>query len=326
MSDLTVLLYFLSDGEFHSGECLAAELGVSRTAIWKQVKKINDKYSIKIESIARKGYRLEKSLQFLNQAELISKINDNQIIHQKNVSVLLECSSTNQFLLERINKNQLDSHLVVAEMQTQGRGRRGRQWVSPFASNIYMSLLWPLNISMAEISGLSLVVAISTAKALQSIGISDVMLKWPNDIYVDNKKIAGVLLELRGESNSPCHAVIGIGVNVDMPKSSGASIDQDWVDIKNKLNKTINRNDLVAEIIKQLIQRLDKFSQEGFKAFIDEWSELDLLYGKDISIDGHMTLQKGVAKGVDKYGALLVESSSEVHSLYSGEVSIRKIH
>lgn len=324
MTDLSVILKFLSDGEFHSGEDLATELNVSRTAIWKQIKKLNILLPFDIQSVPSKGYKIEQPMSFLSSSEIFNDLSDLVAIEPQNLEILFECKSTNQYLLERIENNLLQNYLVLAEMQTQGRGRRGRVWVSPFASNIYMSLLWKLEVSIAEMAGLSLVVAISVAKAIQKFDIDKVMLKWPNDIYVNNKKLSGVLLELRGESNSPCNAVIGIGVNVNMPKESGNKIDQDWIDMQSLLKSKINRNQVVAEIMNQLIPRLKKFNDNGFSVFSDEWKVLDLLDEKHINIDGHMSLNEGIAHGVDKHGALLVESEGKVQALYSGEVSIRE--
>ncbi|VAW93664.1 Biotin operon repressor / Biotin--protein ligase [hydrothermal vent metagenome] len=323
MTDLLALLTHLSDGQFHSGEDLAAELDISRTAIWKQIKKLNIILPVKIISVHGKGYKIEHPMTVLNKNKIMGFLSAELQTQLNQIEVLLECGSTNQYLLERVEQNQLKNYVVLAEMQTQGRGRRGRHWVSPFASNIYMSLLWHMDISIAEMAGLSLVVAISVARALQKLGVNDVMLKWPNDVYVDGQKLAGVLLELRGESNSPCNAVIGIGVNVNMPSNVADNIDQPWVDIQQLLKKQVNRNEVVAMILNELIPRLQQFNDSGFCGFMAEWTSLDLLAGKAINIEGHMQLNEGVASGVDKQGALLVEYKGTVQPLYSGEVSIR---
>lgn len=325
MTNIAVLLDYLCDGKFHSGEDLATQMGVSRTAVWKQIKRINEKFPIVIKSTPGKGYKISKPITFVNRDEISQNLTSQCNSALKGIDVLLECPSTNQFLLDRIENKKLENYLVLAESQTHGRGRRGREWVSPFASNIYMSLLWTLNISIAEMSGLSLVVAISVAKAIQSFGINNVMLKWPNDIYVDNKKISGVLLELRGEANSPCNAVIGMGVNVNMPKLMGDRINQQWSDMESILKKNINRNHVIAQILNELIPRLEKFSEYGFSEFIDEWNSFDLLAEQKIKIEGNMNLSEGIAHGVDKQGALLVEHNGKIQSLYSGEVSVRAV-
>ncbi len=323
MNDLLIVLAYLSDGQFHSGEDLATKLGVSRTAIWKKIQKLNGVLPVKIISVQSKGYKIEHPITVLNKNEIVGYLPVELQRQLNQIEVLLECTSTNQYLLDRSEQNQLKNHLVLAETQTQGRGRRGRHWVSPFASNIYMSLAWQMGISIAEMAGLSLVVAISVARALQKFEIKNVMLKWPNDIYVDSKKLAGVLLELRGESNSPCNAIIGIGVNVNMPGDAADKIDQPWMDMQQLLKKPVNRNEVVAMILNELIPRLQQFNNSGFSNFMAEWDSLDLLAGKSINIEGHMQLGEGVASGVDEHGALLVEHKGKLQALYSGEVSIR---
>ncbi len=323
MTDLLILLDYLSDGQFHSGEDLAMELGVSRTAIWKKIQKLNRALPVKIISVHSKGYKIENPVAVLNKNAIMDSLSAEFHSQLNQLEVLLECSSTNQYLLEYLEKNQLKNCVVLAETQTQGRGRRGRHWVSPFASNIYMSLSWQMDISIAEMAGLSLVVAISVAKALQKFEVNDVMLKWPNDVYVAGRKLAGVLLELRGESNSPCSAIIGIGVNVNMPKDATNKIDQPWVDMQQLLNRQVNRNEVAAMILNELIPRLQQFNNKGFSGFTGEWEQLDLLAGKAITIEGHMQPGEGIARGVDKQGALLVEYKGEIQALYSGEVSIR---
>ncbi len=323
MPDLLTLLDYLSDSQFHSGEDLALKLGISRTAVWKKVRKLNTLLPVPILSIQSKGYKMAEPISVLDKKAILTLLPP---LIQKQVSqidVLVECPSTNQYLLDCLEQDQSGNRIVFAEMQTHGRGRRGREWVSPFASNLYMSLLWQLDISIAEVAGLSLVVAISVAKAMQNLGVNDVMLKWPNDIYVHNQKLAGVLLELRGESNSPCQAVIGIGVNVNMPMKEGGKIDQQWVDMQQLLKKQLNRNEVAAMILNELIPRLQQFNFSGFTDFMAQWAQLDLLLNRVINIDGHMYLKHGIARGVDKNGALLVESDGKVQPLYSGEVSIR---
>ncbi len=323
MTDLLLLLDYLSDGQFHSGEDLAVELGVTRTAIWKKIQKLNAILPVKIISVHSKGYKIKNPLTVLNKNRILDYLPAEFHSQLNQLEVLLECTSTNQYLLECLEQNQLKNGVVLAETQTQGRGRRGRYWVSPFGSNIYMSLSWQMGISIAEMAGLSLVVAISVAKALQKFGIDDVMLKWPNDVYVDGRKLAGILLELRGESNSPCSAIIGIGVNVNMPEDMADKIDQPWIDMQQLLKKQVNRNKVAAMILNELIPRLQQFNKTGFSGFMNEWEQLDFLAGKVINIEGHMQLSEGVASGVDKQGALLVEYKGQVQALYSGEISIR---
>lgn len=323
MAPILLLLDYLSDGHFHSGEDIAAELNVSRTTIWKQVKKLNALLPADILSVPGKGYKLSEPLVVLNKDKILSRMRAQIQPALEKIEILLDCPSTNQFLLEQMEASHTGNTLLLAELQTQGRGRRGRQWVSPFASNIYMSLSWGLSLSIAEMSGLSLVVAISVANALKKNALENIKLKWPNDIYVEKQKLSGVLLELRGESNNPCRAVIGIGVNVNMPVAAAKEIDQPWIDMRSIVGQSVDRNNLVASILDELIPNLALFEAKGFSAFIHHWKELDLLEGKAINIVGHASMKQGIARGVDEQGALLVEFENKVQPIYSGEVSIR---
>ncbi len=324
MVELLRILECLSDAEFHSGEELAENFGVSRTAIWKQVQKLNTILPLKISSASGKGYRLQQALSVLNRRKIEQHVSGAILQKIYDIEILVSCPSTNQFLLESATESQRQNRLVLAEMQTQGRGRRGKEWVSPFASNIYMSLLWHFDISMAEVAGLSLIVAISIARALKKAGVGQVMLKWPNDVYVDNRKLAGVLLELRGELNSPCQAVIGMGINVNMPPAEAEKIDQQWVDMQTILKSKVNRNELVAQILNELVAALEQFNKQGFAAFVEQWQTLDLLANREISIENHQGVTTAIARGVNNQGALLVEQDNRITALYSGDVSVRK--
>jgi len=323
MVNIHALLDYLSDGDFHSGEDIAAHFKVSRTAIWKQIKKLNAMLSSDIASVSGKGYQLSESMAVLNADTILFYTLKRLHSELHQVEVLLECTSTNQYLLDKIENSSLENYLLLSELQTAGRGRRGRQWVSPFASNIYMSLSWVLAISISQMAGLSLVVAISLAVAMRNNGIENVKLKWPNDIYVDGRKLAGVLLELRGESNSPCRAVMGMGINVNMPQEAGECIDQLWIDMKSLLGASVNRNKVIGSVLNELIPNLKLFEDKGFSAFMERWKEFDLLENKVVDISGHASLTSGIARSVDSQGALIVEFENEPHHIYSGEVSIR---
>ena len=323
MLDKLKLLDFLSNGDFHSGEDIASEFNVTRTAIWKQLKKLNEVLPSDIVSVSGKGYRLQEPMNVLNVDKINAGIADLLRTEIHKTEVLLECESTNQYLLDGIEQHLSENYLLFAERQKNGRGRRGRPWISPFASNIYMSLSWGLKLSIAEMSGLSLVVAISVANALKKNGIENVKLKWPNDVYVDGKKISGVLLELRGETNSPCRAVIGIGLNVNMHKSAVKKIDQPWTDMQSILGVSVDRNKIAASIVNELLVDLKLFEENGFAYFVEQWRVYDMLEGQQIDITGHTMIKNGIARGVDSQGALLVESDNNISPIYSGEVSIR---
>ncbi|MGA7800139.1 MAG: biotin--[acetyl-CoA-carboxylase] ligase, partial [Gammaproteobacteria bacterium] len=209
------------------------------------------------------------------------------------------------------------------ECQRAGRGRRGRSWVSPFASNIYLSLLWRFPSSPAALSGLSLAAGIGVLRALRELGLDDAGLKWPNDILCRGRKVAGVLLDMAGESGGPSHVVVGVGVNVGMPSGAALCIDQPWTDLTRLAGGEVSRNRLAGRLIEHLLEVMAIFEHAGFEAFMDEWQRYDLVAGREVQLllpDGVIF---GKANGIDPSGALLVRTGGEARRFASGEVSLR---
>ncbi len=185
------LLRALSKGGFHSGEELGDELGISRAAVSKHIKGIQG-WGVDIFRVQGKGYQLANPLQLLDESVLNSSV-------ATPFALIPVIESTNQYILD--NARELDSGFVcIAEYQSKGRGRRGREWISPFGSNLYLSMFWQLEAGMAAAMGLSLVVGIAIAEAIEKLGIEGIKLKWPNDLYHNDKKLAGILVEMSGQA------------------------------------------------------------------------------------------------------------------------------
>ncbi|MGB1091882.1 MAG: biotin--[acetyl-CoA-carboxylase] ligase, partial [Oceanobacter sp.] len=203
---LNQILTLLADGRFHSGDDLGAELGVSRAAVWKHIKKLEE-LDVPISSVKGKGYRLHDDIELLDPDVIRA-----QLSHRLDrLDTLLTVDSTNTYLLEQAADHMGKRFAALAEMQTGGRGRRGRHWVSPFGKNIYLSLLVTLPGEVGQQFGLSLVTAIAVEQALTKQGIDGISLKWPNDVYLNGRKLAGILLEARQSQPGFCQVVIGIG-------------------------------------------------------------------------------------------------------------------
>lgn len=309
------LIQLLADGEFHSGEALGSALGVSRMAISKQVKTLEN-IGLDVFKVTGKGYRLAAPLQLLD-ASIISQQSGVEVeSHQ----VL---GSTNQHLLDKaalLTKG----HSCFAEYQTAGRGRRGKQWVSPYGSHLYTSSYWRLDAGIQAASGLSLVIGIAAARTLKDNGISHAQLKWPNDIYVDGKKIAGVLVEMIATAGGECHLVIGLGLNVNMPMQSGLRIDQAWTDMAKQLTVLVDRNQLASTYLQHLISILTEFEDCGFAGFVDEWNSLDAFQDEAVEVVLGSKSKQGIARGVDGTGALLLEIDGVISPQTGGEVSLRR--
>lgn len=311
------ILMQLSDGQFHSGEALGEALGVSRAAVWKQLKKL-DELQIPFSSVKGKGYRLHDAIELLDENRIRSGLT--QRLDQ--LDILLDIPSTNTYLFERAADHMGKHYAALAEKQSHGRGRRGRQWVSPFGKNLYLSLLVPFSGGMASLEGLSLVTAIAVEKALTSLGIEGVGLKWPNDIYADGRKLAGILLEVTGEYNSHCQVVIGVGLNLALSDDDAAAIDQPWVDLSS-LKPGLSRNAVAATVLNELLLAVADFRDHGFAPYQQYWTERDVFHDKEVQINSASWQMAGKVKGVNRKGELMLQTERGTEVISAGEISVR---
>tara|TARA_B110000211_G_scaffold53133_1_gene58685 strand:- start:215 stop:1177 length:963 start_codon:yes stop_codon:yes gene_type:complete len=319
MTMLNKLLALLADGQFHSGEELGDVLGVSRAAVWKQLKKLED-LDVPFSSVKGKGYRLHDAIELLDESQIRSCISQRLDI----LELLLDVDSTNTYLFNRASDHMGKRYAVMAEKQNHGRGRRGRQWVSPFGRNIYLSLLVSFSGGMSALEGLSLTTAIAVERALRRLDIQGVGLKWPNDIYADGRKLAGILLEVTGEYNSHCQVVIGIGLNLSMNESEAKDIDQPWVDLRS-LNPNLSRNEVAGVLLDELLTCIDTFQKEGFAPLQEYWSERDIYHESEVSVVSPSQEITGVVKGVNRKGELLLKTSRGMEVISAGELSVRPV-
>lgn len=314
---MLTLLNLLKDGRFHSGEALGAALGVSRSAVWKQLQHIEAELNLPIHKVRGKGYQLASPLVFLN-AEAIAS-NAPALPWPAHISDTID--STNAEALRLVDAGCVPPFLVLAEQQTAGRGRRGRKWVSPFAQNVYYSLVLRIEGGLRQLEGLSLVVGLAVMRALRELGVQGAALKWPNDVLVGDKKIAGILLELVGDPADICHVVLGVGVNVNMQKAE--DVDQQWTSVWLETGFAIDRNHLVAQLGVQLQDYLSRHKTGGFAALQEEWEQNHLWQGRAVSLIAGANQIDGDVLGVDHQGALRL-SVDGVEKIYSGgELSLR---
>ncbi|MBA2654820.1 MAG: bifunctional biotin--[acetyl-CoA-carboxylase] ligase/biotin operon repressor BirA [Gammaproteobacteria bacterium] len=319
MSLKYALIKLLADGKFHSGEELGQSLQITRSAIWKMIKQIAE-MGIDIQSVKGKGYKIDNGLDLLNLDAIKNKLSDSAL-KQVHLEVLNEVDSTNQYLLNHASEKKSGT-IVFAEYQKQGRGRRLRKWISPFGGNIIFSILWSFNKDPSELGGLSLAAGVAVANALERVGIHNIKLKWPNDILWDNKKIAGILIEMSGESYSTTQVIIGIGINIHMP--SQVAIDQQWIDLARITGQRPERNCIAAYIVEEIIEMMTIFQQKGFKAYAKYWRALDAYYDQQVEISTPSKKYVGIAKGINANGELLLQTAEEKEVRFlHGEVSLR---
>ncbi|MDO6682740.1 MULTISPECIES: biotin--[acetyl-CoA-carboxylase] ligase [unclassified Oceanobacter] len=317
---LSQLLALLSDGRFHSGDDLGQILGVSRAAIWKQMKKL-DELDIPYSSVKGKGYRLQDAIELLDQASIEQQMSD----RLDRLDILLDVDSTNSWLYQRAPDHLGKRYAVLAEKQHQGRGRRGRHWVSPFGKNIYLSFLVTLPGTLAEQEGLSLMVAIALEKALLALGIEGAGLKWPNDVYIEDKKVAGILLEGCQTQPGFCQIVIGIGLNLALNPQDAERIEQPWTALRH-YQPGLSRNTVAAVLLQQLNWAVDEFQRDGFGPWMAYWAERDVFYRKEVVLSGLAEPRYGVVKGVNRKGELLLQTTRGIEVVIAGELSVRPVN
>lgn len=321
------LLYALSDGEFHSGTALADNLDLSRTAIWKQINGLQEQ-GADIIAVNGKGYRLSFALELLDKESILQRLTTKMEGSIYALEIHDQIDSTNHYLSKLVHTQLKNQGIIcLAEQQTAGKGRRGRQWVSPFGSNIYASVLWQFQEGPASLSGLSLAVGVAVIKALKIQGIQDAGLKWPNDIYWQKKKLGGILIEISGESNGPCSAIIGIGLNLYLPEQDASEIAQDWVDISKILGAAnkLSRNQLMATLLEQILDVCADYTKDSFTQYRDEWRQYDCMQGQQVRLFMGNKQIDGIVQGINDDGLLLLKmQDGQVQSYASGEVSFRR--
>ncbi len=316
------ILALLSDGEFHSGTELAELLGVSRSAICKQLNGLSV-LGLHHSAVSGKGYRLERALELLEPSKILASVSE---VNQSILSTLEvhdTLPSTNSYLAELAQNNVTSGFACFAEHQTAGKGRRGRQWISPYGCNLYLSVLWRFQQGgIASTSGLSLAIGVAAIRVLKSHGFTDVGLKWPNDIYCQGKKLGGILIEVSGESDGPCSVVIGLGLNLFLSESQGQEITQDWTDLTKLTSKPISRNKLAGAVLNELLSILKRYEQVGIAPYLAEWRSYDCLQGLSaVLYVGQQTIE-GVVEGINDQGLLLLKKQDgSVQAYASGEVS-----
>jgi BirA family biotin operon repressor/biotin-[acetyl-CoA-carboxylase] ligase len=324
------ILRLLSDGEFHSGVTLARNLDVSRTSISTALRGLEE-IGVVVHRVHGRGYRLSDPVQWLDKNKILKYlVTEEENLH---LEILDTTKSTNTVLLQKATmekypgRNKADTINVVAtELQTNGRGRRGQLWHSGLGDSLTFSLLWSFQKGAGLLSGLSLAVGIAIIRSLKLSGIKNVALKWPNDVMSHHQKVAGILIELRGDSLGPTLAVIGVGINLKLSDRIKSNIDQKTTDLFSISGKSSDRNKLMARLLTELIIVLKEFAQYGFKPFRNEWAHYHELENKPVTLylpDG--SIQEGEIQGVTDNGSLILKTLAGVRYFSGGSIKLRKV-
>jgi BirA family biotin operon repressor/biotin-[acetyl-CoA-carboxylase] ligase len=315
----TPLIKILADGKLHSGEDLARALGVSRTAVWKQLSQLQEQ-GLQINRMRGQGYCLPQPLDLLDVETLCEQLSPS-MQSEVDLNLFASLPSTNDYLSTQPAPS-APFAVCLAEQQSAGKGRRGRIWQSPFARNLYLSLAFDSARGVSGLDGLSLVIGLAVLKSLEALGVGGLKIKWPNDLWLHGRKLAGILVELSGELQTRCRVVVGLGLNVYMEVEDGVSIDQPWTSLAQAgAVPEGGRNRLAGQLLSDLLLTLKIFEERGFAAFRDQWNAYDALKGRQLYVVGSETT--GIGAGIDERGAYCLQTDGEVVYLNAGEVSIR---
>lgn len=304
-----------------SGAALASELGITRSAVWKRIQALRAA-GVDINAIPGRGYSLARPLDLLDAKTLLAGLAAPTRASLAGLVLSFETDSTNaQALREAAPEQGVQAWL--AERQTAGRGRRGRPWASPLAAHVSLSLSRRFDAGIAALQGLSLAVGAATAQVLHDLGFDRVGLKWPNDLLADGRKLGGILVEIRGDAAGPLQVVVGLGLNVAMPPSAGAGIDQAWCDLASLSPTPPRRTELCVALLDVLVPLLARFEVEGLAPWQAAWARLDLLAGKPVRLEHAGRPIDGVALGIDAEGALRLRTADGERRCHAGETSLR---
>jgi BirA family biotin operon repressor/biotin-[acetyl-CoA-carboxylase] ligase len=315
----------LDDQDFLSGEALAADLSVTRAAVWKAVEQLRE-LGVALEAQPNKGYRLASGVSALSAERIGAQLPAE--VRESIEALLVEWTldSTNTRLLDALPPAAGKASVILAEHQTGGRGRRGRGWIAPPGGAICLSIAWQYPDMPADLSALSLVVGLCAVNALAALGVMGVSLKWPNDLVTPAGKLGGILIEMRAESGGPVHVVAGIGLNVlldDAARTAVKATGNVADDIRAHHVPVPDRNRIVAELVARLVPALAGFPRHGLTPHLDNWRDCDALRELEVRVENAGEITRGVARGIDAHGALLVETPAGVLRFISGEVTVR---
>lgn len=314
------ILKLLSDGKFHSGEAIAEHFKVSRASVWNAIQHA-EQLGVEIFSVRGRGYKLPQALTLLDEQAISNTLG--KLRTQLKLEVHDHLPSTNSYLMQNVNMQQ-HATCVAANLQTSGRGRRGRSWQAGLGASLTFSLLWRFQCGASALSGLSLAVGVALMRGLHQVGIVNSQLKWPNDVLINREKLAGILIELQGDMEGPSTAVIGMGINLNLPTSLKQQIDQPVTDLASTFAQTVDPNALLGLLLTHLTEVLGEFEQAGFTKLRDEWTQHHAYHNQAVRMlmpDGRET--QGVVQGVAEDGSLLVTTAEGLQRFVSGEISLR---
>jgi BirA family biotin operon repressor/biotin-[acetyl-CoA-carboxylase] ligase len=323
------LLAQLADGRLHSGEDLATGLGVTRTTVWNVIGELRER-GIAIESVDRRGYRLPAPVELLDAAAMRTAAAAAGEALPDALEVAFELQSTNAALFAATPFPTSAPRVLFAELQTAGRGRRGREWLAPFGSGLTFSVGWAYADTPVDLSALTLAIGVAVVRELQAAGAAGVALKWPNDVVTARGKLGGLLTQVKQESGGAAHVVTGLGLNLALPASLRSAVVASGgmppTDLASCLDGSgAGRNSVAARLVVCIVAAARQFGRDGFESFAADWLRFDSLLGAPVRVERADGAREGIARGIDRDGALLLETSAGVDRIVSGDVRTRRL-
>ena len=313
-----VVLRALADGRTRTRDTLARECGIDGTALDEALAQLDD---LGVVLLSEQGaISLPRSVDLLDAGRIRRAV---RRLGPEAVHVRFAVDSTNSVLARRLREGARAPELCAAEIQTAGKGRRGRRWISGLGQSLVLSVSWRFDAPAGGLSGLSLAAGVALVEALAAGGFDGVMLKWPNDLVVDDRKLAGILVEVSRSGPDSAGCVAGVGFNLDLALVDSGRIDQPWTDFARAFGRVPARSTMAAQVADALLDACEQFRDHGLEPFAARWRERDALHGRPVRVLSGGTPIDGTARGIDGDGALLVEHSAGMIRCESGEVSVR---
>ncbi len=323
MTTRAEILRMLSDGAFHSGTDLGKKLGITRAAVCKNIRHLTQS-GLDVHRVTGRGYKLDAPLTLLDRSRILKHLGAAAADFRDRLHLLDEVDSTNRRLAELAPQaKSVDGLACLAEMQSGGRGRRGRRWVATPYHNLMLSMGWRFPGGPALVSGLSLAAGLAVLRALEEYGISDAGLKWPNDVLWNGRKLAGLLADVQGEASGPTLVILGVGVNAYLSRDDAERIDQPWVDLREILGESVDRNRLAALMLRHLRSMFQEFAVKGFTPFRETWSSRHLYHDRRVRLIQGEREFTGTVEDIDEHGGLIVRLAKGRQVFHSGEISMR---
>ena len=321
MSDTTrQVLQMLVGGDLVSGASIGDKLGISRAAVWKHLRLLKE-WGIPLQAIKGRGYCLNGGMELLSRQQIIQAMSSESQALLKELQLIDQVDSTNSLARLQIEQGVTTGYACLSERQTQGRGRLGRNWQSPFGRNMYLSAIWEFQGGVVALEGLSLAVGVAVCSAIEGFGVNTITLKWPNDILLDGRKVGGILVEMVGDPMGVCQVVVGIGVNFGMPRE--VEIDQPWADLCE--HPAVSRNGLAGKVLGELLPLLAGYSDAGFGHYRQAWEAYDAHRNERVQLSTPGKVVQGIARGVAESGAICIEIDGQRMEFSGGEISLRRI-